>query len=302
MVAIKRMDKFPFARYAPSNDGTGELLEYPYEKLGILRSHVYPHFAIVNAAPKIARDAEFCGNISRIVAMRTSLTVTQVEELVVRLMNMWDGWTTHTGNNDSSSGEDGTYQDGTDRGCEEKSEGSNGNPLLRSLRCSPKDIEFVDNGGGCTSWDTGENHREVESNQGDTNDVHRPRLAVSALPVIADDKEYEEHICQWADEVRIATLRSQSTEHASQAEWRICQVCVDVACAGDKHVNLALEFHRAAEVARPPRKEPWHTWYPAWVRRDARDMHKPPPDTKAFSSNDWAMYDCCYILTSRIDS
>jgi hypothetical protein len=33
------------------------------------------------------------------------------------------------------------------------------------------------------------------------------------------------------------------------------------------------------------------------MRRGLEDMHKPPPDTTKFSSNDWSLYDYCIALT-----
>ena len=53
------------------------------------------------------------------------------------------------------------------------------------------------------------------------------------------------------------------------------------------------------ERARPPRTEPWCTWRPSWMRRGRGNMHKPPPDTSTFSSNDWVLYHDCFRLTDN---
>jgi hypothetical protein len=57
-----------------------------------------------------------------------------------------------------------------------------------------------------------------------------------------------------------------------------------------------LQQYAMEPAQRVPFSVNWHKWFPPWLRRGDRDMHKPDPYTitDTFTSNDWAflLRDC----------
>lgn len=103
-------------------DGSGvENLEYPYLDLGVLKSHVHPHFVIVDTAEKIqlAREA-YTKNIEKALAHYFGTSEQDARKLVGDVVNLLDKWIPKAVRpSDSSSADDSEFQpedDGEDSG------------------------------------------------------------------------------------------------------------------------------------------------------------------------------------------
>lgn len=75
-------------------DSKVELLSYPYyPTLGILQSHLEPHFAIVNAARKLTHYATDYHDAPRFVAEIFGLEPSKGEEYVAKIHHLYQKWT-----------------------------------------------------------------------------------------------------------------------------------------------------------------------------------------------------------------
>lgn len=123
---VPREDMRIITRYKKANSGeiSGEveLLNYPYFDLGVLESHVYPHFVIVNAAKKIQSTREtYTKNIAATLSRHFETSEQDARKLVDQVVDLWDKWVPKdVRSSASSSADDADYQ------LEDSGEGSTG--------------------------------------------------------------------------------------------------------------------------------------------------------------------------------
>jgi hypothetical protein len=268
--------------------------KYPFSTLGRLQSHAHPHFVIYNTGKKltgkigpldIVNNAERCMGISYAEALTC----------LIRIQAIYNSWTggatsapnfTPTNASRSDPGDEG--EDGNDGETEDRNRNRHGGGGgTQKTSHVPTTIISGDKKGGNADEGGLPTPRQLKSFPHTTD---TPDLAVddgqtshesvdSIEESISDDDAVVDiaDISKWAEGAEGAAM--------SQGGW-------DPAVINDGQLGRYAE-----EQARSPRKLPWGTWRPSWMRRGLEDMHKPPPDTTKFSSNDWSLYDYCIALT-----
>jgi hypothetical protein len=88
------MNDFPFARRLSPETRTARILSYPFVELGPLESHVYPHYAIVDAAEKLSKDfSSFYTTAVPILGEHVSLDGSEVAQLLLDVQSLLKKWT-----------------------------------------------------------------------------------------------------------------------------------------------------------------------------------------------------------------
>jgi hypothetical protein len=88
------MNDFPFARRLSPESRTARVLSYPFVELGPLTSHVYSHYAIVNAAAKLSKNfSSFYTTAVPILGEHVSLDGSEVAQLLLDVQSLLKKWT-----------------------------------------------------------------------------------------------------------------------------------------------------------------------------------------------------------------
>lgn len=112
-----------------------------------------------------------------------------------------------------------------------------------------------------------------------------------------EDMDEVESAVESANEVELA--RDVATSKAVVFQWldkTVDAVARDGGWEPDV-LNHGQLGSYVEEVCFPPGQR----WRPTWMRRGLPDLHKPPPDTSRFSSNDWCLKDYFIRLTDPVD-
>jgi hypothetical protein len=268
--------------------------KYPFSTLGRLWSHTHPHFVIYNAGKKLTDKIgplDIVDNAKRCMGILYAEALTCLNRIQV-IYKSWTGGATSSAPNftptDASrsdlgdAGEDGN--DGETKGRNRNRHGGGGR-TQETYYVPTTTISGGNKGGNADEGGLPTLHQlKSFSHTTDTPDLavddrQTSHESVASLEEsISDDDAIVDiaDISKWAEAVEGAAM--------SEGGW-------DPAVINDGQLGRYAE-----EQAQSPRKLPWRTWRPSWMRRGLEDMHKPPPDTTKFSSNDWSLYDYCIAL------
>jgi hypothetical protein len=112
---MDKMKCFPFSRWSSHETQTVESLDYPYVKLGPLRSHIFPHYAIVSAAQKLMAHAlSFLRPAVAILGEQASINLEETIKLFEDLQSLWQKWTADSEESEELDARDGVYEDDDD--------------------------------------------------------------------------------------------------------------------------------------------------------------------------------------------
>jgi hypothetical protein len=269
--------------------------KYPFSTLGYVRSHAHPHFVIYNTGKKlidkiepldVGVSVEQCMGISYSEALTCLLRIQAIYKF-------WMGDATSSAPNFTPNGASRSDRDdeGEDRSDGESEDGNRNRHGGGGRTQEMSDVRNITISGGNKDGNADEggllNPRQLKSF---TLATDTPDLAVDDGETSHESVDsLEECISDDDMAVDVGDLSkwAEGAEGAAMSEGGWEPVVIN-----DRQLGKYAE-----ERARSPRKVPWGTWRPSWMRRGLEDMHKPPPDTTKFSSNDWCLYDYCIALT-----
>jgi hypothetical protein len=259
--------------------------QHPYTTLGPLHSHAHPHFVLFNAGEKLAplSGSSFltlAGTTARCMDIPTADALI----LLTQIRAIYEIWAMepppHFIRDLSKKRSHSDFGEGGDRNGSTHRE-----KRSRSRNSSHPPSQQED--GGYSHFnpqvDSGTRHVALLPPTADTPDLEMDEMEECNSPLDSnsdhgsgqDSAASDTYISQWV----------QGAAATSEGGWEPTVV-------NDEQLGPYGE-----ERARSPRQESWHTWHASWFRRGLKDIGKPPPDTRTFSSNDWSLYDYCTLLT-----
>lgn len=93
-IPTEHMKQVDFLKRSDGPDSKARFLSYPYyPELGVLKSYLEPHFAVVNAAQKLTRFAADYLDAPRFVAEIIQLELSKGTEYVAKIHHLYQRWT-----------------------------------------------------------------------------------------------------------------------------------------------------------------------------------------------------------------
>ena len=244
------------------DNGHHKTLKFPHENIGLLKSHVKPHFVVCNSAKKLPKEGEEAyTNLATwwreiLSEFRTEKPYDHIK-MIEHLGRSWS-W--------PAPGEFATHP----RKDEKKEPGADeSRRKTRSMssfsRDNPDDGGDDDESESASPASGGEHGRQVPLMCTDSSSNSDDSIILD--DTYSDDTLWVEEIAKWA---------SKGAEDAkTDGGWETMVV-------NDEQV---LQYDKEP-VRDPPPVGAWHGWRPSWKGKRKR----PSVDTSVFSSNDWAAY------------
>ena len=243
------------------HDGHHKTFPFPHERIGLLRSHVKPHFVVCNSAKKLPEENEAYRTL--VTLWREFLSGSSTEkpyDHIEMIKFLGEAWSS------PAPGEFATHP----RKDEKKEPGADGSRRkTRSMssfsRDNPDDGGDDDESDSASPASGGEHGRQVPLMCTDSSSNSDDSIILD--DTCSDDTLWVEEIAKWA---------SKGAEDAkTDGGWETMVV-------NDEQV---LQYDKEP-VRDPPPVGAWHGWRPSWKGKRKR----PSVDTSVFSSNDWAAY------------
>ena len=252
------------------DNGSHKTLPFPHAKIGLLRSHVKPHFVVCNSAKKLPGEGKeaYRNLVTWLQEILSRYPTEKPYDHIRRIRILYNTWLLPPPDEFAER----------PRKDEKKEPGADGSRrTTRSMsgfsRDNPDDRGDGNESESASPASGGERGRQVPLMCTDSSSNSDDSIILD--DIYSDDTLWVEEIAKWA---------SKGAEDAkTDGGWETMVV-------NDEQV---LQYDKEP-VRDPPPVGTWHGWRPSWKGKRKR----PSVDTSVFSSNDWAAYQRNVYLTS----
>lgn len=234
---------------------------YPFTDLGLLKSHAHPHFVLYNAGPKLPPADFYPEDMLEIFRQRMQIATTEDARSYIDKIHKLSGLWTCY--NTYRMWREWETPDG-DHGFSERQTRS-----LSSCAASSRT--------GTRSGPFNPLLEIVKWKYTDTSDGHEPVSSDNEDDLLQNITASKKCVSEWWEQTFEIFTRDGG--------W-------DPVIWNDDQLGPYVK-----EQSRSPNQK----WHPTWMRRGLEDLHKPPPDTSKFSSNDWCLKEFCIRLPDPHD-